>query len=61
MACEYCNERPEAIEVNLSKRFKYAVILGGKLCFANDYTVITHGVDINYCPMCGSKLSDTDD
>lgn len=58
MACEYCKDQPTAIEVNISKRIKYAVILDGKLCFANDYTVITHGVDINNCFMCGRKLSD---
>lgn len=60
MSCEYCKEETEIFrDANMyipkgTKRLRVLCMDG----FERGYM---DSVEINYCPMCGSKLGDSDD
>lgn len=60
MSCEYCNEEKDIFKdacMYIPKGTSKLSLLCMD-CYENGYM---DSITINYCPMCGSKLGDSDD
>lgn len=66
MSCEYCETAVDVIAQESADGKMYAFIDKGRLCIQGygrppiPFVAGGHTV-INYCPMCGSKIGDSDD
>jgi hypothetical protein len=54
--CEYCSGEKHIINIEHAYEFEEICIENGSLITGSYYG--GNSIKINYCPMCGSKLSD---
>ena len=61
MSCKYCDGNERDIESNVyirNERDIHRLYYLGIDCWENP---VSECIDINFCPMCGSRLGDSDD